>query len=761
MKKIGVKLFALLTALLLCSLIGGCGKETKKETGLTDFVIEVQEDRDPVVLQFTDTQIIDAAQVRTEDRLNDTLQTYWATDQVEERCYDYLAEIIEETKPDLILITGNMVYGEFDDSGEALLSFIRFMEDFEIPWAPVFGTHDNESEKGVDWQCERFENAEYCLFKQRELTGNGNYTVGIKQGNELKRVFFMMDSNGCRDVSMESLENGHTTPTAGFGEDQIDWYTETAKRIKEQVPNAKISFAFHLELHAFIDAYEKYGFANGTTESNPINIDLAVDKAEGDFGYLGSDLKDRWDNDDDVWNSLKELGVDSIFVGHEHCNSASVVYEGIRCQFGQKSSAYDRINYVDADGTIVGSYYEELTPLVGGTVIPLSAEDGAIKTPYIYLCKTAGGDVFTAIGEGEQKDATEYVDFVVEVEEGKNPVVLQLTDTQIIDAAQERAEDRLDEPLQSYWATNQVEERCYNYLIETINATKPDLILITGDVIYGEFDDNGSVLKSFVKFMDSFGIPWAPVFGNHDNESNMGVDWQCEQFENAKYCLFKQRELTGNGNYTVGIKQGNALKRVFFMLDSNGCGNISEESKSNGHTTSTVGFGTDQIKWYTNTARQIKKLSPNTKFSFAFHIQLQVFANAYEKYGFNDINTETKPINIDILLDKAEGDFGYLGRNLKGPWDMDYTVWNGLKSLGVDSIFVGHEHCNSASVVYDGIRCQFGQKSSTYDRANYVDANGNIKGSYYEQSMPLVGGTVIPLSAENGAIIEPYIYLCE
>ena len=72
------------------------------------------------------------------------------------------------------------------------------MNQYDIPWAPVFGNHDNESMKGVDWQCEQLKRAKKCLFLQRELTGNGNYTVGIRKGNELKRVFFMLDSNGCK-----------------------------------------------------------------------------------------------------------------------------------------------------------------------------------------------------------------------------------------------------------------------------------------------------------------------------------------------------------------------------------------------------------------------------------------------------------------------------------------------------------------------------------------------------------------------------------
>ena len=106
-------------------------------------------------------------------------------------------------------------------------------------------------------------------------------------------------------------------------------------------------------------------------------------------------MKDPWDHSKKVYEGMKELGVDSIFVGHEHCNSASVVYEGIRFQFGQKSSEYDRYNAVTAEGKIeaIAIWNKTGTPMVGGSVVVLSEEDGTIMDAYIYYCKNAGGSI--------------------------------------------------------------------------------------------------------------------------------------------------------------------------------------------------------------------------------------------------------------------------------------------------------------------------------------------------------------------------------
>lgn len=137
----------------------------------------------------------------------------------------------------------------------------------------------------------------------------------------------------------------------------------------------------------------------------------------------------------------------------------------------------------------------------------------------------------------------ETVDFYVEVPEGRKPVVLQLTDPQILDSAQDRT-NRLGGGEKAFYATENVGKLCFDYITETINAVKPDLIVMTGDLVYGEFDDSGASFIKFVNFMETFGIPWAPVMGNHEGTSRKGYDWQCKILENAKNCMFLQRTLT-------------------------------------------------------------------------------------------------------------------------------------------------------------------------------------------------------------------------
>ena len=143
-------------------------------------------------------------------------------------------------------------------------------------------------------------------------------------------------------------------------------------------------------------------------------------------------------------------------------------------------------------------------------------------------------------------------DFVVRLPEsrGKGQVrVLQITDPQMIDATQIvdgsvlPSDDHIKSRMKA-WRAENFDCQCGNHIRSLVAQTNPDLIFITGDIVYGRYDNDGSALKWISALLDSFCIPWAPVFGNHDNESSVGVAWQCERFEKSRYCLFERAEIS-------------------------------------------------------------------------------------------------------------------------------------------------------------------------------------------------------------------------
>lgn len=306
------------------------------------------------------------------------------------------------------------------------------------------------------------------------------------------------------------------------------------------------------------------------------------------------------------------------------------------------------------------------------------------------------------------------MDFKLNIEHDGNINILQITDMQIIDATQRRTADRLGNDETEQWDPEKKEQNIYSHIKYLIDKSNPDLIIITGDIIYGEFDDSGEVFKEFTDFMDSFKIPWAPIFGNHDNESKKGVDWQCAQFENAKYALFKRGNVFGNGNYTIGIYQNDTLKRAVFMTDSNGCAGIGISA----------GYRDDQLKWIENEADKIHETNPDTPLFICNHIPTKDFTDAYIAAGYQtepDISWKNGSIyELGKDVPAADGDFGKKGEGLRG---IDMVLMPLLKKCGFDGFFTGHYHLINTSVMYDGIRFTFGYKTGYYDYYD-TDANG-------------------------------------
>lgn len=363
------------------------------------------------------------------------------------------------------------------------------------------------------------------------------------------------------------------------------------------------------------------------------------------------------------------------------------------------------------------------------------------------------------------------LDFEVETEPGRDVRILQLTDIQMIDPDQRAVPERLTPASVAFWDKSRLNPNYRDIVRSVIERVRPDLILFTGDLAYGEFDHSGTCFREVVGFLDGFGIPWAPVFGNHEKESARGVDWQCRQYEAAPHCLFKQRNLTGDGNYTVGLTTPDGkLLRTFVMLDTNG-GILSPASAANGHSTTRHGLAADQIRWYEETVGKIRSSHPESRLTFAFHIQPAVFGRAFSQYGFRNA-PETGAINLDAHPEKKETDFGVINSTLKSPWDGDGAVFESIRRTGADSVMVGHEHCASASVLYGGIRLQYGLKSSLYDRYNKVFGgevrdgsvvSGTVRGDYYTtpDGRNLVGGTAWEISSTDGVIRNAHCVYAE
>lgn len=334
----------------------------KKTDCPSDFLVNVEGEEDVRILQITDTQMIDPEQLRKGyGKLPDR---YGNRD---ECVYDIVRQTVENTKPDLIVITGDFVYGDYDDNGKLFREQTDFFDSLQIYWIPIFGNHDNASDSNYstvvdpeypEWyarkQCKYFENAEYCLFKTRStVSGYCNYSVTVSHNGEFERQIICLDTHGNMGTELK------------LNEPQVKYAEETVRAVNEWAKKSlPVTVCYHVPMQAFIEALsEKYGYDK--TDAHP---DFVIpENDQGDSGRVDNQVITGWDTDFKIFERFKNIGTDEMLAGHYHKINVSVMYKGVRLVCGTKSSTYDDYN----------------PEMLGGT-LHVCTENGVTVTHYYY-----------------------------------------------------------------------------------------------------------------------------------------------------------------------------------------------------------------------------------------------------------------------------------------------------------------------------------------------------------------------------------------
>ena len=238
-------------------------------------------------------------------------------------------------------------------------------------------------------------------------------------------------------------------------------------------------------------------------------------------------------------------------------------------------------------------------------------------------------------------------------------------------------------------------------------AANPDLVLIGGDIcgpgmIHAETtDDVRLVLDAITDPMERRGIPWAHVFGNHDDNYGVPNAAQMPVYESYAHCLSKAgpADIDGVGNYFLPIYSTSGDDVLFGVwgLDSHHSMpeffedyNIPEKTRyfhpcpaSSGDYD---GPRTSQVFWYWESSRQLEAhLGHKVPSLMYMHIPTPEHALATvhkNTLGFKDYQLE------DVAC---------------------HTLNSGLFSACVQrgdvrAIFCGHEHENNFCTEYFGIK---------------------------------------------------------
>ncbi len=187
------------------------------------------------------------------------------------------------------------------------------------------------------------------------------------------------------------------------------------------------------------------------------------------------------------------------------------------------------------------------------SILGLVVVSGLTTSYFLFLHRYHGKEIVDEFDKTNTFDINSVK--TLTKEKGKDFVILNLADVQMCDLEDIKYMSKIKA---------EIDELVYNI--------KPDLITLTGDQTWS--NENLISLTSLIGWMESYKIPWAPIFGNHDfgnGDNNAVLDCLkcCEYYENAKYSLFSRgpSNLGCYGNYAINIKEEDEIVKTLYMMD--------------------------------------------------------------------------------------------------------------------------------------------------------------------------------------------------
>lgn len=243
-----------------------------------------------------------------------------------------LVRAVRELQPDLVVYLGDNASADNEENMRSVIGRITYPASVcDVPLAIVFGNHDRECgvplEKQLEIYSQEYEKF-YTYDADPNLTGCGNCNVTVKNSNgdkDILNLWFVDSNNLCDDRSVSYYDWVH--------EDQIQWYKDTAARLKEKNGGKVLPALWFMhipvceeyELLRKAKVYELPDSVKGHGDWSKNNYVLK----EGVEGYLGEGPACSNVNSG-VFDAWKETGdVMGAFFGHDHMNDFAGYHDGI------------------------------------------------------------------------------------------------------------------------------------------------------------------------------------------------------------------------------------------------------------------------------------------------------------------------------------------------------------------------------------------------------------------------------------------------
>lgn len=220
---------------------------------------------------------------------------------------------------------------------------------------------------------------------------------------------------------------------------------------------------------------------------------------------------------------------------------------------------------------------------------------------------------------------------------------------------------------------------------EVLDAEKPDLVLFTGDIIFGQPAEEG--LRTIMNLTSSRKIPFGVTFGNHDDEQGLTRTQLFDILQTIPYNLTDSvTGIGGASNFIIPLKSSDGKKdaAILYCFDSHA---YSQIKGIGGYDY--IKF--DQIQWYRENSRKYTKQNGGTPLpSLAFfHIPLP---------EYNQAASDETAVLVGTRKEKACAP------------QLNSGMFAAMKEMGdMSGVFVGHDHDDDYAVFWKGILLAYGR----------------------------------------------------
>ncbi len=253
--------------------------------------------------------------------------------------------------------------------------------------------------------------------------------------------------------------------------------------------------------------------------------------------------------------------------------------------------------------------------------------------------------------------------------------------------------------------TDEPQKEMLRLLEASLDKAQPDLVVLLGDNIHGPAVIGverraAKAIDCIVQPIVERNIPFALVFGNHDDESGVSKEYQMNLYRSYEGCLASDEDptLTGCGNYNLVVKSSDGSRDALnlWFLDSGTYEDVSHSGYGN--------VAADQLEWYKDESAALAKRNGSKPVpSFVFqHIPVPEVCEMLSEVPQDtenavEMNGKYYVANPQFIREGSLGEAPCPSSVNSGEFD----VW---KSCGdVVAAFFGHDHVNDYVGELDGI----------------------------------------------------------